>query len=122
MKKPAKVSSTRPAKWTSLLDPKQVRQAFEEAVVDCYGDYEQHTGLLTMIEDEVTFPFEVSVLGETVQVVKMDWPDDDTFGLDLVCERNGSRYRIDARSVDLLPPFPNGHLYLAAYLEWRKHL
>jgi hypothetical protein len=44
------------------------------------------------------------------------------FGLDLVVERNGQRHRIEARSVNLLPPFPDGHLYLAAYLDWRRRL
>jgi Calcium binding len=119
MKNASKGSSI---KWTSRLEPKEVCQAFEEAIVDCYGEYEQHSGLLTMIEDQVKFPFSARLLGETIQVVAMEWPEEDEFGLDFVCERNGERHRVEARSVDLVPPFPEGHLYIAAYLDWKRRL
>ena len=108
--------------WTDGLDKADVEQALEDATVDAYGDEEQHTGLLTAIQDELEFPFQVQVLGETVTVVDMEWPENDEFGLDLVVERNGQRHRIEARSVNLLPPFPKGHLYLAAYLDWKSRL
>jgi hypothetical protein len=36
--------------------------------------------------------------------------------------RNGQRHRIEARSVDLLEALPDGHLYLAAYLMWKRML
>jgi hypothetical protein len=97
-----------------------VQAALEDATVDAYDEYEEHSGLLSVLEDELTFPFAASVLGGVVQVVDIQWPEDDSFGLDLVCERNGVRQRIEARSVELVEPFPNGHLYLAAYLEWKR--
>jgi hypothetical protein len=50
----------------------------------------------------------------------MEWPENDEFGLDLVCERNGVKHRIEARSVELLEPLPKGHLFLAAYLAWKR--
>ena len=75
-----------------------------------------------MIEDELKFPFQAKVIGEDVTVVDMEWPEDDEFGLDLVCERGGKRFRIEARSVELIPPLPKGHLYLAAYLVWKRRL
>ena len=117
-----KTSKSRSRKWTAQLDPKRVREAFEEAIVDCYGEYEQHSGLLTMIEQEVQFPFQAQVLGDNVKVLGMEWPEDDEFGLDFVCERNGELHRVEARSVELLPPLPEGHLYVAAYLDWKKAL
>ena len=46
----------------------------------------------------------------------MEWPEDDEFGLDLVVKRGGGRHRIETRSVNLLEPLPEGHLYLSAYL------
>jgi hypothetical protein len=100
-------------KWTEALDEEQVSKAFEDAVIDAYGEYEQHAGLLTMIENEVRFPFRAKVLGELVAVVGMEWPEDDEFGLDFVCEQNGERHRIEARSADL---------YIAAYLDWKGRL
>jgi hypothetical protein len=108
--------------WTDGLDKADVRQALKDATVDAYGEDEQHTGLLTAIQDELDFPFQVQALGETVTVVDMEWPERDEFGLDLVVERNGERHRIEARSVNLLAPYPKGHLYLAAYLDWKRSL
>ena len=72
--------------------------------------------------DELQFPFTAKVLGETVTVVDMEWPDNDGYGLDLVVERNGQRHCIEARSVELMEPFPEGNLFLAAYLAWRRCL
>lgn len=63
-----------------------------------------------------------SHFGETVTIVDMEWPKNDGFGLDLVVERNGQPHRIEARSVELLKPFPEGHLFLAAYLAWKKYV
>jgi hypothetical protein len=120
MAKAGKTSRTRI--WTDGLDETGVREALDDATVDANGEHEQHTGLLAAIQDELAFPFHVQVLGETVTVVDMEWPENDEFGLDLVVERNGQRHRIEARSVNLLPPFPDGHLYLAAYLDWRRRL
>jgi hypothetical protein len=77
---------------------------------------------LTSIQDELAFPFQAQVLGETVTIVDMEWPENDELGLDLVVERNGQRHGIEARSVNLLPPFPEGHLCLAAYLNWRSRM
>jgi Calcium binding len=117
-----KKAPARSAKWTHALDKQRVREAFEDAIIDAYGESEQHSGLLTMIENEVKFPFRAKVLGELVTVVGMEWPEDDEFGLDFVCERNGERHRVEARSVNLVPPHPPGHLYIAAYLHWKRNL
>ncbi|HID76167.1 MAG TPA: hypothetical protein EYP56_09255 [Planctomycetaceae bacterium] len=121
-KSATKVKRKKARRWTERLDPSAVREALQEASIDAYDEYEQHAGLLTMIEDQLEFPFRAEVLGEEVQVVGMDWPEDDEFGLDLVIERGRKRHRIEARSVQLLEPFPEGHLYLAAYLYWKRHL
>jgi hypothetical protein len=108
--------------WTQGLDEQQVREALEEATVDSNGEDEQHSGLLSVIGDELAFPFPAKVLGEVVSVVGMEWPEGDEFGLDLVCERNGERHRIEARSVEVLEPLPEGHLFLAAYLDWKRRM
>ena len=112
-------SKTGGRSWTQELDEQQVCEALEEATVDANGVDEQHSGLLSVIGDELAFPFRAKVLGEVVSVVGMEWPKGDEFGLDLVCERNGERHRIEARSVELLKPLPEGHLFLAAYLDWK---
>jgi hypothetical protein len=52
-----------------------VQDALEKACIDAYGEDEQHTGLLTLIGDELHFPFQARVMGRVVQVVDMKWPD-----------------------------------------------
>ena len=121
-RKPKPKSGSGSGKWTEGPDPEEVQVALEEATVDAYGEYEQHSGLLTMVQDQVVFPFSARVLGEEVEVVDMEWPEDDEYGLDFVVERNGQRHRVEARSVDLIQPFPDGHLYIAAYLAWKRTL
>lgn len=109
-------------KWTDGLDQQAVQDALEEATVDAHDEYEQHSGLLTAIQDDVEFPFPALVLGEPVTVVEMQWPEDDEFGLDLVIERHGEKHPVEARSVEFVPPFPKGHLFIAAYLDWKRRL
>ena len=106
--------------WIERLDAEEVEAARDVATMDAYGDYEQHTGFMTALEEELAFPFNVKIMGETLQVSGMEWPKNDEFGLDLIVERNGKQHRMDARSVELVEPFPDGHLTLAAYLKWRR--
>ena len=82
--------SNKKGKWTDSLDPEAVHEALEEATVDAHDESAQHTDLLTVIQDEVEFPFPALVLGEKVNIVDMEWPDDEV-GLDFVCERKGKR-------------------------------
>ena len=116
---PAK-SRTRSKRWWEKLDEQAVRDALEDATVDAHDEDEQHSGLLTLIQEELQFPFCAKVLGDDVEIVDMEWPEDDEYGLDLVCDRNGQRHRVEARSVDLPKTPPEGHLYLAAYLMWKR--
>jgi|GEM_PF-1862221 len=117
-KQPNKKSSA--TNWIDALDPDAIEEARENACVDAYDEHEQYVGFITAMEEELSFLFSAKVLGDTVSVVAMEWPKDSEFGLDLVIERNGDKHRIDARSVELLPPLPDGHLTLAAYLQWRR--
>jgi hypothetical protein len=106
--------------WTEGLDKAAVEEALEDATVDSNGVEEQHSGLLTMVEQELDFPFKARVLGDEVSIVGMEWPERDEFGLDLLVEKNGQKHRIEARSVQLVKPLPEGHLYLAAFFEWQR--
>lgn len=108
------------ASWMEGLDAEAVEEAHQDATVDAYNEYEQHTGFLTAVEEQLAFPFRVSVMGEILQVAAMEWPKRDEFGLDLLVERDGKLHRVDAKSLELVQPFPDGHLTLAAYLKWRR--
>lgn len=108
--------------WTDSVDPEAIKQAYDEACTDCYGDEERHTGLVTAILDIVQTPFRAKALGKTVEIVGIEWPEKDPYGLDLICEVNGKHHRIECHCADILEPLPEGHEYLAAYLDWKKRL
>jgi hypothetical protein len=106
-------------KKASKQDRERIRELIKEATVDCYGEYEQHSGLLTMIEDEVVCPFRAKVIGEEVEVTGFEWPKEG-FGLYAVCQRKGKKHRVDVNSLEWMNPKPKGFPWIEAYLAWRE--
>lgn len=49
-----------------------LEKLLEEAMVDAYGDDEQFTGVVVSLEDNLPFPFDAEVVGETVEVLGVD--------------------------------------------------
>ncbi len=107
------------AKGQSDKDRSRLRALIEEATIDCYGEEEQHTGLLTMIEDNVECPFRARVIGEVVEVTGFEWPKAG-YGLFAVCERNGRRYQVDINSLEWMKRRPEGYEWIEAYFAWRE--
>ena len=54
------------------LSDEELDALVEEATVDAYGDDEQLGGFAVMIEDNLEFPFETTVLGVAMTVQKDD--------------------------------------------------
>jgi hypothetical protein len=103
------------------LSPAQLEELIDEATIDCFGEDEQHTGLLTMIEEYVTCPFRAKVIGEPVEVTGFRGPDSG-HGLLAVCRRNGKTHRVNIDSLEWIEPLPEGHEWIAAYQAWRKRI
>ena len=98
----------------------RLEELIDEATVDCYGDDEQHTALLTMIEDHVRCPFRAKVIGETVEVTSFAWPKSGA-GLLAVCRHKGATHRVNLNALEWIEPLPVGFEWIAAYQLWRKH-
>ncbi len=107
------------AKSKSDKDRERLRALIDEATIDCYGEEEQHAGLLTMIEDNVECPFNAKVIGEKVVVTGFEWPQAG-YGLFAVCERDGRKYRVDINSLEWIKPRPEGYEWIEAYQAWRE--
>jgi hypothetical protein len=103
------MSSSRPAITTAELDA-----LIEEAIVDCYNEAEQVTGLFTMIEDHLALPFETSLLGMTVTVAKVDLTAGDE--IVAICRRDGHKQAIPLLELPL--PAPDGAEWIEAYRRW----
>ena len=101
-------------------DRKYLETLIEEATVDCYDEYEQATGLFTMIEDELDLPFTTRIFGLEVAVVAVE-QDDSGLGVVAVCERQGERQRLSLSDLPLQSPSPEGAQWIAAYRLWARH-
>lgn len=104
---------------TKKKDKAQLRELIAEATVDANGEDEQHSGLLTMIQDEVVCPFKARVIGEEVEVIDWEWPKEG-FGLYAVCQRKGKKHKVDVNSLEWIKPCPQGFQWIEAYLAWRE--
>ena len=109
-------------KWYETLTQADIDAAYEVATADSFGEDEQASGLFCSIYDELICPWQAKVLGEVMTVVDVEQAVDDRYGIDVVIDRNGELHRIEARSVEPLTPLPEGHLFLAAYLVWKRNL
>ncbi len=106
-------------KRRSAQERKRLTALIDEAIIDCYDEVEQHSGLLTMIEENVECPFQAKVIGEKVTVIGFEWPQEG-YGLFAVCERNGRKYRVDINSLEYQKPRPVGYEWIEAYVFWRE--
>lgn len=94
----------------------QLDAMVEEATVDCYNEAEQVTGLLTVIEDELTVPFKTRVLGVEVTVERVDLTGEDQ--IVAICSRKKLRQTLPLLDLALPTPPPEGAQWIEAYRHW----
>ena len=100
------------------LPVRQLERLIEEATVDAYGESEQATGFLTMIEDNIELPFETEILGVLVTVLRFDIDDRDQ--VVAICQRGRQRQAIHLAELRLPFPRPTGAEWIEAYCYWRR--
>lgn len=97
---------------TKFITPiETLEELIEEGTVDCYGEYEQKSGMICAVNDEVECPFEAKVIGEKVIVRKLE----EKSQLMAICEKNGITFNINIDSVELIKPYPEGFEWIEAY-------
>ena len=100
------------------LSKARLDELVEEAIVDCYNESEQATGLYTMIEDNLAFPFATTVLGVPVTVERVQLTLRDE--IVAVCRRAGIRQTVPLLDLPLPSPRPAGSEWIAAYRHWLR--
>lgn len=98
------------------LSKAQLDRLVEEAIVDCYNESEQATGLYTMIEDNLALPFETTVLGVSVTVDRVDLTRREE--IVAVCRRAGVRQTVPLLDLPLPSPPPAAAEWIEAYRHW----
>lgn len=87
-------------------------------LIDAYGESEQRTAFLTMLEEHLACPFTTKVLGQPVQVERVDLDEADE--IVAVCRRGRTRQRIPILNLPLSPRPPAGWEWIAAYRHWAR--
>jgi hypothetical protein len=103
-----------PAGVSSLSDA-ELDALVAEAVVDCYDEHEQLSGLFAMIEGNLSVPFGTEILGVPVVVRKVDLRSS---GIVAICHRGRMRQAIGILDLPLLDPAPDGAQWIEAYRWW----
>jgi hypothetical protein len=114
------IRKLKPEPETNLpsLSNAKLEALIEEAIVDTYNEDEQKVGLLTMIQEHLSLPFPVNILGVEAVVEKVDMTRDGR--IVAVCQRDGMKQRIEILDLTLPKPAPVGAEWIAAYSYLRK--
>jgi len=96
----------------------RLNRLIETATLDAYGESEQRTGFLTMLEDSLQLPFETMVLGVPVLVERIDLTEADE--IVAICRRGRSRQAIPILDLPLPVPPPSGAEWIEAYRRWTR--
>jgi hypothetical protein len=114
------IRKLKPEPRTNLpsLSKTKLEALIEEAIVDAYGQDEQKVGLLTMMQEHLSLPFSVNILGVEAVVEKVDMTRDGR--IVAVCQRDGMKQRIEILDLPLPKPAPVGAEWIAAYSYWRR--
>jgi len=95
----------------------ELNDLVDEITVDAYNDDEQLWAFRQTFEDALALPAEASLIGESIEVLSIDYDGNERRGLTAKCRRDSSVYTVAAQ--DLV--FPDGskasHL-IAAYRVW----
>jgi hypothetical protein len=97
----------------------RLRRLIEEALVDAYGENEQHGAFLVMLGDPVACPFTALVVGEEVDVRGFDWAG-APHEIVALCRRKGRTYRVNVTALQWAGRRPAGAEWLDAYRAWLR--
>lgn len=109
-----KTGKTRTHRWPPAKE--RLEELVEEAIVDAYGDSEQRTGFLTMLEENLALPFETEILGVPVTVARIDLTDADE--IVAICRRGRSQQTVPILDLPIPMPPPAGAEWIEAYRSW----
>lgn len=99
------------------LSKARLAAMIEEATVDAYGESEQTTGWLTMIDENLGVPFGTTVLGVPVVVERVDLNASEQ--IVVICSRGRNRQTLPILDLPLPTPPPEGAEWIEAYRQWR---
>lgn len=91
-------------------------ELIDEAIIDCYGDYEEATGFAATLENELKFPFKAKVVGERVKVLDIEMINEQIL---VKCNKNNKKYYIDILDLEYNKNDVIGNKWIEAYRKWK---
>lgn len=116
--RPIRIKRTRPPAARPTLSKRQLDALIEEAIVDAYGESEQRVGFLTMLQNDLVFPFEIEILGAPAIVEGVDLNDAED--IVAICRRDRHKQLIPILNLPLPSPPPVGWEWIEAYRRWAR--
>jgi len=104
-------------RWPAL-SADQLDRLIATATIDAYGESEQRTGFLTMLEGSLKLPFETTVLGVGVLVERIDLTAAEE--IVAICRRGRNRQALPILELPLPTPLPPGAEWIEAYRRWAR--
>jgi hypothetical protein len=96
---------------------RRLEKLAEEAMIDCYNDWEVYAGWACTIEDNLPLPLKCSVLGEEATLVAVE-PDDSGTAVLGVVKRKGKKLRMPVQDIEPLDKRVKGLEWIDAYRHW----
>ena len=112
------IRTRRPSSSQPSLPTGRLKELVEEAIIDAYGESEQRSAFLCMIQEHLAIPFTTELLGMPIRVERVDF--DDAEEIVAVCRRGQQRQKISILDLPLPSPPPEGWEWIAAYRHWAR--
>lgn len=94
-------------------------ELLEEAIVDCYDEEEQFSGVFTTLDDNLKIPLQAKAMGNGVEVVGLDSNRSSTRrGIVAIVHRNEQEHRVSLFELEFIDPDPTSAEWLAMYRYW----
>jgi Calcium binding len=101
------------------MDQKRLEALLEEAIVDCYDEEEQFTGVLITLDENLQFPLQAKVLGQVVEVIGLVQARSSLRRGILATVRAGDQEsRFPLSELEFIDPAPTSAEWLAMYRYW----
>jgi hypothetical protein len=101
------------------MDKKRLQELLEDATLDCYGEEEEFAGVLVTLDENLHFPLQGQLLGETVEVAGLSESRSSLRRGIIANVRKGERaFTASLADLTFVDPDPVSAEWLAMYRYW----
>ncbi|MCX6032015.1 MAG: hypothetical protein NT169_22305 [Chloroflexi bacterium] len=101
------------------MDDKRLQELLDQAIMDCYDEEEEFSGVLCTLEDNLSFPLQAEALGEPVEVIGLDDRRSSLRkGIVARVRKGGREYAVGLADLNFIAPDPISAEWLAMYRYW----